>query len=87
MPHPFNIIAKRTSGKTYSAELPDYPGVARANISGGFQPQRSTAQGMLLQYVAGTSSWYAEKVEDELKHAVKPITFALLPHAKYATIG
>jgi hypothetical protein len=64
MPHPFNMVAHRRTGEKYAVMLPDYPKATKYDIGGTFVPSAAVAQGMLLEYLSGTSRWYATRTKD-----------------------
>lgn len=66
IPHPFNMVARRTRGERYDAELPTHPGATAFNLSSNFLPERELARGMLLQYLSGTAAWYAVRTKERL---------------------
>jgi hypothetical protein len=66
LPHPLNMVARRITGERYNSELPSYPGVAPFDLQRAFRPERSIAQGMLLQYLTGTSAHHVGKIKERL---------------------
>jgi hypothetical protein len=67
LPHPFDMLARRTQGEEYSPALPSCGVVQPYDLSRSFSSDRHTAQGMLLQYLSGTAQWYADDVKDRLR--------------------
>lgn len=75
LPHPFDMLATRFQGEQYSVSLPNYPAVTKYQLSRNFVPDRAKAQGMLLEYLQGTSEWYAEVVKARLRKELKITNF------------
>ena len=67
MPHPFNMQAHRVSGESYETTLPSFPNAQKFDLSKNFQDSRDSAQGMILQYLSGTTKWYAERTKRRLQ--------------------
>lgn len=63
LPNPFNMVASRTSGQKNRTELPTFGTLPPFDLSRSFSPGRGVAQGMLVQYLAGTCKWYAERTK------------------------
>ncbi len=65
LPHPFNMIARRTEGEDYGIFLmeknPEFYDLSRA-----FFNTSLVAQGMLTQYLKGTADWYAKRTKNNI---------------------
>lgn len=66
LPHPFNMVATRTTGEQYHPTFPKYPNVPNVDLSITFNNTRSTAQGMILSYLNGTAKWEVDKIKQRL---------------------
>jgi len=66
LPHPLNMVARRTTGEKYESALPSYPGVASFDLTKAFQPVRAVSQGMLLQYLTGTASYHTGRTKERI---------------------
>lgn len=66
LPHPFNMVASRTTGETYDLELPNHHGVSLYDIDKRFESNRIKVQGMLLQYLKGTAAWKSDQVKKRI---------------------
>lgn len=66
MPHPFNMRARWLRNEAYEVTLPSNPGAASFDLIRGFEDNSACAQGMLLQYLTGTASHYAERTKGQL---------------------
>ena len=66
LPHPLNMIASHSKNEKYEIELPDYKGTGPYDLSKKFPDTREAAQGMLLQYLSGTTKYYVEITKQEI---------------------
>lgn len=71
LPHPFDMVAARTRGESYSDTLPHRPDAARAGgpsaaINGTFVENRVVAQAMLLEYLHGTAAYWRDATKDQI---------------------
>jgi hypothetical protein len=71
LPHPFDMVASRTRGESYSDTLPHHPKAARAGgpsavINGTFVENRVVAQAMLLKYLHGTAAYWRDDTKDQI---------------------
>jgi hypothetical protein len=66
LPHPLNMRAFRTDGENYSIILPSHPRASRYDLIKSFPRTSKAARGMLLQYLSGTSKWYAQNTKAKI---------------------
>ena len=66
LPHPLNMVAQRTSGEIYTPCLPSVAPCPPAHLSRTFDGKPDTARGMLLEYLAGTARWYADRTKQRI---------------------
>jgi hypothetical protein len=77
LPHPLNMYAEWVKNEEFRPELPDYP---QMSLQGGspsplvqaFDGTRDQSQRMILSYVGGSATWYADaRKRDMLKGEFK----------------
>lgn len=66
LPHPFNMIATRTTGENYQVTLPDYPQATSFDLVKTFPGTRGAAQGMVLQYLSGTAKYETYRTKEAI---------------------
>lgn len=71
MPHPLNMLAIRGSGEKYNPKLPTVPSASSFDLQKSVDGDRSKAQGMLLQYLNGTTKYYADRTKRRVKRKNK----------------
>lgn len=66
LPHPLNMIATRINGENYQSSLPDYPSAVSFDLVKSFNGTPENAQGMIVQYLSGTTKYEADKTKDSI---------------------
>ncbi len=71
LPHPFDMLAIRTAGESYSVSLPRHPAAVKFPLIRTLDDEPKTTRGMLLTYLSGTAAWYADRAKERLRKRKK----------------
>ena len=66
LPYPFDMYAQKVDCSNYHPILSCAHNIVPYDKVRNFEESRSVAQGMLLQYLNGTTKWYASRTKDNI---------------------
>lgn len=68
LPHPFNMESVYNKNEDYNITLPSFPSVSSSNLSINLdENDRNQAQGMICEYLNGTSNYYTWETKEKIK--------------------
>ena len=66
LPHPLNMVATHNKNQDYSPALPTFPSAQTYDLQKAVSNSRPNAQGMLVQYLKGTATYYVDRTKETL---------------------